>query len=148
MRICKADQGGRDDTMVMIDILSGNAECLLVAVAHGTVTAEDYEQVLIPAIQARLQAHKKVRLLYQLDRDFEGFTTGAMWDDAKFGLSHLTGFEAVALVTDVHWIADAVKFFSLLMRFPVQAFTNDQLDEAKQWVATTTWRSVADVPAA
>jgi hypothetical protein len=130
----------------MIEITSGTPDKLLVAVAHGKVTAEDYEKVLIPAVEARLKAHKKIRFLYQLDKDFSGFTAGAMWDDAKLGLGHLTAFEVIAVVTDVHWISDALKFFGVLMRCPVKAFTNDQLAEAMEWAVTApAWRSVAEV---
>jgi hypothetical protein len=129
----------------MIEISSGIPENLLIAVAHGKVTGEDYEKVLIPAIEAILKTHKKVRLLYQLDKDFSGFTAEAMWDDAKLGFGHLTAFEAVAVVTDVHWITDAVKFFGFFLKCPVKAFSNDQLAEARDWAATTVWRSLAEV---
>jgi len=128
----------------MIEISSGETGNEVMAVGHGKVTAEDYERVLIPAIEEKLKSHKKVRLLFQLDRDFAGFTPGAVWDDAKFGLGHLTGFEAVAMVTDVVWIADGVKFFGAFMRFPIKVFGNEALAEAKEWVRTTKWRTVAE----
>jgi hypothetical protein len=130
----------------MIDITSGKPENLLVAVAHGKVTGYDYDIVLFPAIEALLKAHKKIRLLYQLAEDFQGFSAEAFWDDAKLGLAHLTAFEAVAIVTDVHWIADAVKFFGVFLRCPVKVFRNSDLAGAKEWITTTTaWRTVAEV---
>ncbi|WP_443598862.1 STAS/SEC14 domain-containing protein [Acidithiobacillus ferriphilus] len=49
----------------------------------------NYMLILVPALDAALQKHKRVRVLYQLTPDFEGFTTGSMWDDAKLGLAHL-----------------------------------------------------------
>ena len=39
-----------------------------------------------------------------LDKGVSDFTAEAMREDAKPGLSHLTSFEAVAVVTDVHWM--------------------------------------------
>ncbi len=128
----------------MITITSGTPENLVIAVAHGMVTGDDYEKVLIPAIMATLKTHKKVRLLYHFGKDFAGFTAEAMWDDAKLGFGHLTAFETIAVVTDIHWIVDAVKFFGFFLHCAVQVFSNDKMDEAKEWVATTAAVSLAE----
>jgi len=128
----------------MIELASGTPENLIIAIAHGKVTGDDYEKVLIPAIEAKLKTHKKIRLLYQLGTDFSGFTPEAVWDDAKLGIGHLTAFETIAVVTDVHWIADAVKFLGFFMHCAVQVFSNDQLAEAREWVANTAARSLSD----
>ena len=129
----------------MIEITSGTPENLVIAVAHGKVTGDDYEKVLLPAIEAALKTHTKIRLLYQLSNDFHGFSADAVWDDAKLAFSHLTGFEAIAIVTNAAWITDAVKFLGFFMRFPVKAFSNDKLAEAKDWVANTAaWMSLAE----
>ena len=114
----------------MIEVTSGTPANLLIATAHGKVTGHDYELILIPAIESALKAHKKIRLLYHLAPDFQGFSPEAVWDDAKLGLSHLTAFEALAVVTDILWITDAVKLFGLLMRCPVKEFPNASLAEA------------------
>jgi len=119
----------------MIEITSGTPDNLVVVVAHGKVTGEDYEKVFIPAIEAKFKSHKKIRLLYHLAEDFSGYTVGAVWDDAKLGLGHVTAFEKVAIVTDVHWIIEAVKFFSFFLSCPVKVFGNDQIAEANAWVA-------------
>jgi hypothetical protein len=130
----------------MIDIESGTLGNLVVAVAHGKVTGYDYDIVLTPAIEAKLKEYKKIRLLYQLAEDFHGFSVEAFWDDAKLGLGHLTAFDAIAVVTDVHWIADAAKFFGVFLRCPVRVFGNADFAEAKEWVTTTpAWRSLAEV---
>lgn len=121
----------------MIEITSGS-ENLLVATAHAEVTAEDYEQVLGPAIRAAVKEHQKIRFLYQLDDDFLEFTGKAMWRDAKLRLRYLKAFEAVAVVTNVRRIVNAAEFFSFFMACPVKVFTNEQLADAKDWVATAT----------
>jgi len=130
----------------MIEITSGTLDNLIIAVAHGKVTGYDYDIVLAPAIEAKLKIHKRIRLLYQLADDFHGFSAEAFWDDAKLGFEHLTTFEAIAVVTDVHWIADAAKFFGAFLKCPVKVFPNADLPAAKEWVATVpAWRSVAEV---
>jgi hypothetical protein len=35
-----------------------------------TITAEDYDPVLIHAMKDKLQRHKKIRILYQMNKEF------------------------------------------------------------------------------
>ena len=102
--------------------------------ASGQVTASDYETVAIPAVEDCIRQHGKVRFLYQIGSAFTGFTAGAMWDDAKLGMAHLAAVEKAAVVTDVHWIAGAVRFFRLAIPGHVRLFGNDQFAEAVEWL--------------
>jgi hypothetical protein len=129
----------------MIDLTYGDPQNLVIVTARGKVTGSDYEQTLIPAIEAKLKIHKKIRLLYQLGEDFHGFTALAMWDDAKLSVGHFSAFAAVAVVTDVIWITDAVKFLGVFMHCPVRVFGNAAAAQARQWVATLpAWRTLAE----
>jgi len=119
----------------MMQLIPGLPDNTVGVVATGTVTAEDYEAVLMPAVAAVVQAHGRVRLLYQVAPGFTGFTPGAMWDDARLGLANLTAWDKAAVVTDVEWIRGSVGFFRFLMPCPVQVFGNDALHEAKAWIA-------------
>jgi len=85
----------------MIEITSGIPDNILAVTAHGMVTAQDYENVLFPAVDEALKRHKKIRFLFRTGGDFSGYTAGAMWDDAKLGVRHLTAFEKIAVVSDV-----------------------------------------------
>ena len=119
----------------MIELMSAMPENVLAFRASGMVTAEDYEEVLIPAIETALQIQDKARVLFLADPGLEGFTPGAMWDDAKFGLSHFFSFEKFALVSDTDWINNSVKVFGFMMPCPVKVFALDQLEAAKSWVS-------------
>jgi hypothetical protein len=103
--------------------------------AIGRITSEDYETVLIPAVEAKLAENKKVRLLYCLGEDFEGFEAGAMWNDAKVGLRHFTAWERIAIVTDVEWIRVSAKIFGFAMPGHVRVFNNGELNEAIEWLS-------------
>jgi hypothetical protein len=103
--------------------------------AKGTVTANDYEAVLIPAVEAMLAHQAKVRFLYHLGEDFSGFEAGAMWDDAKLGFRHLTAWEHVAMVSDVDWLRWAATIFALAIPGHVRMFHNHELAVAKHWVS-------------
>jgi hypothetical protein len=103
--------------------------------AHGKVTREDYETVLMPAVERALQGREKIRLLYRVAPDFTSFTGGAMWDDAKLGMRHMRAWERVAVVTDVAWIVDAVKFFQFVIPATTRVFRYEELEQAKEWLA-------------
>jgi hypothetical protein len=103
--------------------------------AKGTVTADDYESAVIPAVEAMFSREGKVRFLYHLGEDFSGFEAAAMWDDTKLGLKHFSGWERVAVVSDVEWVRWAVKVFGLAMPGHVRVFQNRDLGEAQRWVS-------------
>jgi len=102
--------------------------------AKGIVTAGDYESIVIPAAEALFAVQGKVRLLYELGDEFSGFEVSAILDDAKLGLKHFTGWERVALVSDVEWIRGAIKAFGLLMPGQVRVFHNREFGEARRWI--------------
>jgi hypothetical protein len=83
---------------------------------------EDYENVLIPAVRERLDAHEKIRCVYVLGEEFEGWTLGAMWEDAKLGGGDLRAWEKVAVVTDKDWVGHAVKAFGRMIPGDVRVF--------------------------
>ena len=119
----------------MIEIIQGLPENIVAVVASGKITAEDYDNVLIPAIDDKIQKYGKIRMLYQLGMNFTGFTYEAIWEDTKVGILNLTAFEKIAVVSDVDWVIDAVKIFKLFIPCPVRTYRNEQLPEAKAWIS-------------
>ncbi len=102
--------------------------------AVGKLSTEDYEQVMTPLLEAARREGRRVRFLYQLGPDFEGFTAGAAWEDAKVGLHYMRLFDACAVVTDLGWIQEATKLVRFMMPCPVRAFGNQERDKAIEWL--------------
>ena len=102
---------------------------------EGKITGEDYENVLIPALEEKLKANKKIRMIYQIGNDFTGFEMSAMLDDAKMGLKHISAWDRIALVSDHETINSFAKFFGYLMSCELRIFKNDELEVAKKWVS-------------
>jgi hypothetical protein len=102
--------------------------------AIGEVTASDYETVLIPAIEETLSKHKKLKLIYEMGPEMTGFSTGAAWEDTKVGMSHLTHYEKIAVVTDHQWLVNMVKAFGILVPCQVRVFPPNQVEEARAWI--------------
>jgi len=103
--------------------------------AKGTITAIDYETVIIPAVEELFSREGKVRFLYHLGEDFKGFEAAAMWDDMKLGLKHLAGWERIAIVSDIEWIRAAIKIFGLVIPGHVRMFHNNELADATRWIS-------------
>lgn len=102
--------------------------------AHGEVTADDYENVIVPDLEAIFALHEKIRLLYYFADDFSGFETRALWDDAKLGLRHFSGFERVAVVSDVGWLNQAVPAISVLLPGVFRSYPRVELEKARTWL--------------
>jgi hypothetical protein len=101
--------------------------------AVGRVTDEDYRDVLVPTVTAALERGEG-RLLYLLGEDFDSYSAGAMWSDAKLFAGHPKGWKRVAVVTDADWIENSIKAFGWLMPGEVKTFDTDELREAKAWL--------------
>jgi hypothetical protein len=119
----------------MLRLLEDLPENVLGVEATGKVTDEDYERVLLPAVRERREAHRRIRFVYVLGEDFDGWTMGAMWEDAKLGLEDPRAWEKIALVSDKDWLRHTVKAFAWMIPGEVRFFGLDGLDEAKRWVA-------------
>ncbi len=118
----------------MIEIWTDMPSNVIAFSATGQVTGEDYEKVLVPAVEEKLKTFDKIRVLYHLGPEFRKFTTTALWDDAKIGFHHLTGYERIAVVSDVPWIQTMVNGIGLAMPGKVRTFANTDLDTAKDWI--------------
>jgi hypothetical protein len=103
--------------------------------ASGRVTGDDYESVIIPAVNEVLECTRKIRLLYQLAPDFEGFDPHAFWEDSKVGLRHPMAWDRIAFVTDLGWLRRATRALGFAMPAEVKVFKNQAFDEACDWIS-------------
>jgi len=119
----------------MIKLLNGLPSNVVAFTATGQITGEDYKNVLVPTVEKKFKEHDKIRILYHLGPEFKKFTTTALWDDARVGFHHLTGFERIAVVSDVKWIRTMAQGIGLAMPGAVRTFANSELEQAKDWIS-------------
>lgn len=120
----------------MIDVMKDVPDSVIAITAMGKVTGDDYENVLIPLVEKKLNQYDKLRLLYYFSPEFSGYQAEAMWDDAKIGFKHLTSWEKIAIVTDDEWITRSVKAFGFMMPGEVKLYPTAQLEAAKTWISS------------
>lgn len=103
--------------------------------AIGAVEASDYEDVFDPAIDAAIAAGRKVNLVYVLGDEFERYSLGALWQDAKLEGKPAHVWGRIALVTDHTFIGEIIHGLAFLFPGEVRVFAVAALDHAVAWAA-------------
>jgi hypothetical protein len=122
----------------MVEQLAGLTENVLAFVTRGHVTEHDYESLLVPVVREAVKSHGRLRLYCEIDRTFDGLDANAIWDDVSLGLETFAHWERIAIVTDVTWIAQATRFFGLLVPFPMRLFPEAEAAVARAWIVAAT----------
>ncbi len=118
----------------MLELIPDLPDNVLGIRAIGDVEDDDYDDVLVPAIEDRLSRHDKIRFLYVLGSEFDWYEADAMWEDAKLGAKTFTSYERIAVVTDSNFVRRSVKAFGWLMPGEVKIFGVGDLPAATSWI--------------
>jgi hypothetical protein len=119
----------------MMELLRGFPEGVVAVVANGRLTRKDYDEILVPAVEAAFRGREKARCYYEIGRKFSGMDAGAVWEDFRVGIRHLSGWERVAVVTDIDWIRLAINAFRFLVPGEIRIFPVNEAAEARRWIA-------------
>jgi hypothetical protein len=119
----------------MIEIIQGLPEGTLGFSLSGTVSKKDYDDVLVPALERAIEEHDRVKLMMLFGEAFEAYSLPAAWEDTLAGLRHWSGFERIAVVSEVGWLRAAVAALAPLLPCPVRLFGLGGEEEARLWLA-------------
>jgi SpoIIAA-like len=117
----------------MIEELGGLPAGVIGFEASGKLRAEDYRDVILPALE-RAAAAGEVRFVIVM-RDFGGMSGGALWQDLKVGIEHLRAWKRIALVTDIAWMRDLTSLFGWMTPGETKTFPLAERREAAEWAA-------------
>jgi hypothetical protein len=98
----------------------------------GKLHHEDY-QWFVPLVEAAIAAEGKLRLILALC-DFRGEDLHAAWDDLKFGLSHYSDFERIAIVGDRRWESWMAALCKPFTKASMKYFDMADVGQAWTWV--------------
>jgi SpoIIAA-like len=118
----------------MLEVMPESTGKILWLRAGEKLTDQDYRGVFIPRLEAVVRERGRVRVLFHLDPDFQGWTPGALWEDLKLDLKHRNNFEKVALVGAPLWADALMKLFTHFMPGEVRTFLREHLAEAWIWI--------------
>jgi hypothetical protein len=119
----------------VIEVLPGLPENVIGIEAVGKVTDDDYKDVIVPLIDKKQQAHDKVRLIYVLGPEFDGYSAGALWDDAKIATKKPGSWEKLAVVSDEQWITRTLSLVSWAFPGEMKVFPMSERAAATTWIA-------------
>jgi hypothetical protein len=117
----------------MIEQLQSPTPNILGFKLGGKLHDEDYKH-FVPAIDAALAEHGKVRLLAQF-HDFHGWDARALWDDIKFSTTHCTKIDRIALVGETAWQKWMSKVCKPFTMAKIRYFESAEIDAAWAWLA-------------
>ncbi len=101
----------------------------------GKIEAQDYTDVLIPALEAAHQAHETVNVLAVIGPEYDSYSVAALWDDARYGIRHMRGWGRFAIVSDYDWVHHLSGVGKLFYGSRLRLFGMTELDHAKAWLA-------------
>lgn len=102
---------------------------------EGKLTVEDYN-FFVPTIDEQIRLYGKINMLVELV-DFHGWTAGAAWEDAKFGLKHFSDIECLAVVGDKSWEKGMTYFVKPFTKAKVRYFDVLEKTEALRWLGVS-----------
>jgi hypothetical protein len=118
----------------MIRVVEGLPNGVVGFEAVGEIRSDNYKTVLDSALDSALACNDRIRLLYVLGSEFEGFGEESMLEDATASVSHWTKFEKIAFVSDHKTYSDGIKALGWIMPGRLRTFSvADRLD-AETWV--------------
>ena len=103
--------------------------------ALGEVTKKDYEEVVVPAVEAVVNRTDELNFLLELDTNLANFSAGAWWEDIMVGLKNFGKWHRAAIVTDSDTIVSFTNAFSYIAPGEYRGFKKDELEIALLWVA-------------
>ncbi|MGA9639303.1 STAS/SEC14 domain-containing protein [Flavobacterium sp.] len=101
--------------------------------ATGTVTQSDFENVVFPIVESKVNHFNELNYLLVLNTNIEDFTLNAWWKDALLGIKNLTKWNRCAIVTDNSTVQNFTAVFSVLMPGEFKPFGKNELSEAIAW---------------
>ena len=101
---------------------------------NGELHADDYRNVLVPAVEAATRAGERIRIVLVFER-FDGLSGGALWQDLTMGVEHLTHWDRIALVTDIDWMIQLTALFGWMTPGELEHFPLAEREAAIAWVA-------------
>ena len=106
---------------------------VVVVKVNGQLDGKDYD-TFVPAIEAMLQKHGRIRILLQM-HDFHGWNASALWEDIKFDWKHYSDIERIAMVGNSKWEQGMAIFCRPFTRAKIRYFPESEREQALSWIA-------------
>ncbi|RZJ51997.1 MAG: STAS/SEC14 domain-containing protein [Flavobacterium sp.] len=102
--------------------------------ALASVTKEDFQTVVVPAVEKLVRQIDEINFLLVLDTDLENFSAGAWLQDAMLGIKNLGKWHRAAIVSDSEEIIAFTNGFSYVVPGEFKGFKKGAFNKALNWV--------------
>lgn len=102
--------------------------------ATGRITADDYRDLLLPRLNAKLAEHDRIKVLFVAPQEFRGYTADAAWQDAQAGVKHWRDISRIAVVTNSVWLRAAAHMLSPFFPGDIRVFALTERTAAQNWL--------------
>jgi hypothetical protein len=102
---------------------------------NGKLTREDYDAVVVPLLEQVQREQRRLRCLVEMD-GFDGITPEAAFEDVRLGLRAIGSFDGCAVVSNLTWVGEVLRFVGFLLPYPVRVFPTDRREEAIAWLTS------------
>jgi hypothetical protein len=89
----------------------------------------------VPAFESLVKKHGKIRVLFEM-ADFHGWRAGALWEDIKFDVKHLSDIDRLAMVGDKKWEQGMSVFCRPFTAATIRYFDVAAIQEARAWISS------------
>ena len=98
----------------------------------GKLAHEDYLH-FVPKFEQLIKLHGRLRVLFDMT-DFHGWEAGALWDEIKVDIKHLSDIERLAMIGDKEWEKQMSLFCRPFTTAKIRYFDNTKAAEAWAWL--------------
>ena len=119
----------------MIEIINGLPPKVAAFRATGTITENDYINIINPLVEKVYKEFGKINYLLVLNTPLKNYTAGAWIKDALLGFIYFTDWNKIAIVSEKKSIKDFTDFFGKLVPGTSRGFMMEDLGMAEKWVS-------------
>ena len=119
----------------MLEIVDGFPEGVIAIAARQYVIATDYDNALIPLVEEALETRRKIRLYYELDKEFSGANAGSIFKYLGSLARYIFHWERIAVVTSSVWVFMGMSVLRLLMPGRFKLYRARHADAARGWIS-------------
>ncbi|WP_174802549.1 STAS/SEC14 domain-containing protein [Martelella limonii] len=119
----------------MLEKIDNLPDTMIGFTIHSALSANDYQNVLLPALETQSTHAGGLRLLLVTGPDFAGADVGSAMGGQAFRRSEPLNFKSIAIVSANRGFAQAVQMFGMLFHAEVRVFAPDRQDEAVAWLS-------------
>jgi hypothetical protein len=106
----------------------------------GKLEANDYRDVIVPALHAMIEARDAIRCVFVFGDEYTGLTIGGDLQDSKLFFDELvhgdlSKWKRCAVVTGHDWLRHAITLFRFMMPGEVECFGSSEVQAAVDWAA-------------